>query len=104
MNGSNQPTLRNEVLGYIIAYWQEANDGLHCLPEDQPGHTARELAYDYMASRYEDYIGDEYWDKPELADRLIAQSPQPVDMDLDRTGRLCEAFDHMFDLLWPETR
>ena len=93
--------LRDEVIGYITAYWQQACDGHPYYAFQHDGKTARDMALDYMHERYEDYLNDLGAQNPGILDTFAHQSPELPQAD-DRTGRAMEAFDRMFDRLWPD--
>ncbi|RSX50261.1 hypothetical protein [Bifidobacterium callimiconis] len=94
--------LAAEVIGYITAYWQECSNGHNYLAINHDGRTARDMAYDYMTERYEDYlstIDDEQGEG--TLDELASQSPVPVDGGAAPIEQAMAAFDAMFDHLWP---
>ncbi|PST46757.1 hypothetical protein COO72_12415 [Bifidobacterium callitrichos] len=101
ITGPDCERLRTEVTGYITAYWQQACDGHPYYAFQHDGKTARDMALDYMHERYEDYLNDLETQTPGILDTFAHQSPEPPTAD-DRTGRAMEAFDRMFDRLWPD--
>lgn len=95
--------LGTEVVGYIIAYWECCSDGHNYLAINHAGQTTRDMAYQYMTERYEDYLADidsEYYDGYRAL--LISQSPTPVPADATPLEQAMAAFDAMFAYLWPE--
>ncbi|KAA8815691.1 hypothetical protein CSQ85_12240 [Bifidobacterium rousetti] len=101
ITGPDCERLRTEVTGYITAYWQQACDGHPYYAFQHDGKTARDMALDYMHERYKDYLNDLEAQTPGILDTFADQSPEPPQAD-DGTHRAMEAFDRMFDRLWPD--
>lgn len=97
--------LATEVIGYITAYWEECSDGHNYLATHHVGRATRDMAHDYMTERYEDYLAgiDDEQGEGTLA-LLAGQSPIPVDGNATPIEQAMDAFDAMFDHLWPATR
>lgn len=93
--------LRAEVTGYIVGYWQEADDGHPYYAIQHDGKTTRDMARDYMRERYEDYL-EGMADGAEAGSvvKLIGEAPGPVAGDT-MVEKAMDAFDQMFDELWP---
>lgn len=96
-------TLRTEVTGYITAYWQEAADGHPYYASQHPGRSARGMALDYMRERYDDYARDLKDTDPDRYHAIIDNAPHPAEDAKDDHERFTNAFDDMFDLIWPST-
>lgn len=90
--------LMREITGFIVGYWQDAADGHPYHAIDHPGSTARDMAFAYMAERYEDWLRDMEWIEPERLSRYaslgIGETPVSAAMD---------ACERMFDRIWPKT-
>lgn len=93
--------LRDEVTGYITAYWQQANDGHPYYAAQHHGETTRSMARSYMTERYADYLAEIEDRQPEYLWKLANQSPMPVDETQPAVAMTMDAFDAMFDRLWP---
>lgn len=105
LTGDTCRDLRAEVTGYITGYWQDAADGHPYYAMQHDHRSARDMALDYMHERYGDYLEGMAASSEPGTDivRLITQAPGPVAGDTI-VEKAEDAFDQMFDKLWPAER
>ncbi|PLS30273.1 hypothetical protein Uis1B_1943 [Bifidobacterium margollesii] len=90
--------LMDDVTGYIVGYWEDAAAGRPYHAIHHPGHTARDMASDYMTERYRDWLEGMQEEDPAKFARYAAlgEGDDPV-------GAAMDACDRMFDRIWPRT-